>query len=115
MFLSSHVLSEVELLADRVAILRRGRLVKIARVKDLRRSARQRVDLYFHDRVDAAPFTRIPEVVESRHADGVVHLVVEGSVERVLRTAARLHAYRIVSPEADLEDVFLEYYEDAPS
>jgi ABC-2 type transport system ATP-binding protein len=41
-----------------------------------------------------------------------VHLVVEGSVERVLRAAARLHAHRIVSPEADLEDVFLAFYQD---
>jgi ABC-2 type transport system ATP-binding protein len=114
-FLSSHVLSEVEELADRVAIIRRGRLVKLAGVHELRRRARQRIDLYVSGTPDAAPFKRIPEVVEARATRGVVHLVVDGSVERVLRAAARQHVHRIVSPEADLEDVFLEFYRDEPS
>ncbi|MGH2759925.1 MAG: ABC transporter ATP-binding protein [Actinomycetota bacterium] len=108
--LSSHVLAEVEDLAGRVGILRRGRLVKVARVGELRRRARQHIDLYFDGGADAEPFARIPEVAEATASDGVVRLIVEGSVERVLRTAARLHAHRIVSPEADLEQVFLDFY-----
>ena len=109
-FLSSHVLTEVEDLAERVAILRRGRLVKLARVAELRRSARQHIDLYFDRRVDTKPFRRLPEVIEATAVDGLVRLVVSGSVESVLRTAARLHARRIVSPEAELEQVFLDFY-----
>ena len=109
-FLSSHVLNEVEDLAERVAILRRGKLVKVARVGDLQRTARQLIELTFEGRADAKAFARIPEVVEATSNGGVVHLVVEGSVERVLRTAARLHAHRIVSPEAELEEIFLELY-----
>lgn len=111
-FLSSHVLAEVEDLASRVGILRRGRLVKVAKVGELRRQARQHVDLYFVGKADAQPFARIPEVLEASASDSVVRLVVEGSIERVLRTAARLHAHRIVSPEADLEEVFLQFYTD---
>jgi ABC-2 type transport system ATP-binding protein len=110
--LSSHVLPEVEQLADRVAILRKGRVVKQGSVEQLRRQARQRMDLYFDKKVDLKPFRSIPEVVEATSENRTVHLVIEGSVERVLRTAARLHAHRIVSPEADLEDVFLSYYQD---
>lgn len=113
-FLSSHVLGEVEDLARRVAILRRGRLIALAEVRELRRRARQRVELHFDEDADAAPFRRIGEVVEASASGTVVRLVVEGSVERVLRTAARLHAHRIISPEADLEEVFLELYRDAP-
>ncbi|HYZ90766.1 MAG TPA: ABC transporter ATP-binding protein [Actinomycetota bacterium] len=111
-FLSSHALAEVEDLAERVAILRRGRLVKVARVDELRRTARQHIDLYFDRRVDAKPFARLPEVVEATAADGLVRLVVSGRVEGVLRTAARLHARRIVSPEAELEQVFLDLYRE---
>ncbi len=110
--LSSHVLPEVEQLADRVAILRKGRVVKLGGIDQLRRQARQRIDLYFDKRVDPKPFRLIPEVVEARSENKVVRLVVEGTVERVLRTAARLHAHRIYSPEGDLEDVFLSYYQD---
>jgi len=110
--LSSHVLPEVEQLADRVAILRKGRVVKQGGVEQLRRQARQRIELHFDKKVDIKPFRLIPEVVEATADHNTVHLVVEGTVERVLRTAARLHAHRIVSPEADLEDVFLSYYQD---
>ena len=112
-FLSSHILHEVEDLADRVAILRLGRLVEVASVADLRRRARQRIDLYIDGKADAGSFAHIPEVVEATSTAGVVHLLVEGSVERVLRTAARQHAHRIVSPEADLEEIFLAFYRES--
>jgi ABC-2 type transport system ATP-binding protein len=111
-FLSSHVLAEVEDLADRVGILRRGQLVTVARVDELRRSARQHIELYFDGSIDPAAFRRIPEVIEVSARDSVVRLVVEGPVERVLRTAGRLHARRIVSPEAELEQVFLDFYRE---
>ncbi|MEX0875378.1 MAG: ABC transporter ATP-binding protein [Actinomycetota bacterium] len=111
-FLSSHVLHEVDEMADRVAILRKGRLVKLASIHQLRQQARQHIDLHFEGKANAEPFARVPEVIEAHARGNSVHLVVEGSVERVLRTAARLHAHRIVSPEADLEDVFLAFYQD---
>lgn len=114
-FLSSHVLHEVEELADRVGILRSGRFVAVARVSDLRRRARQRLELHVRGRPDAAAFRKLPEVVEARTDHSVVRLVVEGSVERVLKVAASMHVHRLVTTETDLEDVFLALYrgEDA--
>jgi ABC-2 type transport system ATP-binding protein len=111
-FLSSHVLPEVEALADRVGILRRGRLVAVAGVAELRAQARQRLDLHVADGAGAAAaFAGIPEVVDVSVADSVVSLVVEGSVDAVVKAAAGLEVHRIVSHEADLEDVFLGYYQ----
>jgi ABC-2 type transport system ATP-binding protein len=110
-FLSSHVLPEVEALADRVAILRRGELVTVAGVDELRRQARVRIALHLSGPAEAAAFTNVPGVVEARAEDSVLHLVVEGPVREVLRVAAGLDVLRIVTHEADLEDVFLSYYQ----
>jgi ABC-2 type transport system ATP-binding protein len=112
-FLSSHVLPEVEVLAERVAILRKGRLVAVAGVHDLRREARQRIDLHVTGAADAAPFSVLPEVVEASATDGTVHVVVQGSVDRVIKTAAQLDVQRIVTHDDDLEDVFLSYFRGA--
>ncbi len=109
--LSSHVLPEVEALADRVGIIRRGRLVALAGVEELRQSARQRLDLYVDGDADPDHFRGVAGVVEVSTSPGVVHLVVEGSVDRVIKAAATMEVVRIVSHEADLEDVFLRFYQ----
>jgi ABC-2 type transport system ATP-binding protein len=111
--LSSHVLPEVEALAARVGIIRRGRLVAVAGVDELRRTARQRLDLHVAgaiDDVDLARFREVAEVVEVSAEPTVIHLVVEGSVDGVIKAAGALEVQRIVSHEANLEDVFLRYY-----
>lgn len=112
--LSSHVLPEVETLATRVGIVRQGRLVAVAGVEELRQAARQRLELHVAGAVgdaDLARFRAVPEVVEVSVDAGVVHLVVEGSVDGVVKVAAGLEVRRVVSHETDLEDVFLRYYE----
>jgi ABC-2 type transport system ATP-binding protein len=114
-FLSSHVLPEVEALAGRVAILRRGELVTVAGVEELRLQARQRIELRLARPADATRFAGVPGVVEAK-ADGThVRLVVEGPVGPALQAAAGLEVQRIVTHEADLEDVFLSYYQEQPA
>jgi ABC-2 type transport system ATP-binding protein len=109
--LSSHVLPEVEALAGRVGIVRRGRLVAVAGVDELRQAARQRIELHVAGEADAERFRGVPGVVEASASPGLVRLVVEGSVDGVIKAAAGLEVLRIVSHETDLEDVFLRYYE----
>ena len=111
-FLSSHVLPEVEALADRVGILRRGRVVAISSVHDLRTQARQRLTLRVRGEVRADELRALDEVVDLRVRGDEIALVVEGSVDRVIKAAARMDVVAIGAPEADLEDVFLMYYED---
>jgi ABC-2 type transport system ATP-binding protein len=111
-FLSSHVLPEVEELAGRVAILRRGQLVTVAGVDELRQQARHRMDIRVAGPADTSAFSTIPEVVEASADGQLIHLVVEGSVDRVVKAAARFDVVRVVTHEADLEDVFLAYYEE---
>ena len=116
--LSSHVLPEVETLATRVGIVRKGRLVTVAGVEELRQTARQRIELHVAGPVgeaDLGRFRAVPEVTEASAEAGVVLLVVEGSVDGVVKVAAGLEVLRIVSHETDLEDVVLRYYQGGGS
>ena len=113
-FLSSHVLPEVEALAGRVAILRRGELVTVAGIDELRRQARQRIDLHLAEPAepgDAARFFGVPGVVEAAADGSTIRLTVEGAVGDALKVAADLDVIRIVSHETDLEEVFLSHYQ----
>jgi ABC-2 type transport system ATP-binding protein len=114
-FLSSHVLPEVEALAGRVAILRRGELVTVAGVEELRQQARQRIELRLARPADAARFAGVSGVVEVQADDTRIRLLVEGPVGPALQAAAGLEVQRIVTHEADLEDVFLSYYQEQPA
>ena len=113
-FLSSHVLPEVEALAGRVAILRRGELVTVAGIDELRRQARQRIDLHLAAPAEpgdvVARFAGVPGVVEATADGPTIRLTVEGPVRDILKVAADLDVIRIVSHDTDLEEVFLSYY-----
>jgi ABC-2 type transport system ATP-binding protein len=116
--LSSHVLPEVQLLADRVGILRSGRLVATARPDDLRTRSRQRIELRLApdaatDDELARAFGGVAGVVGVEAQHGVVRLVVEGSVDDVVKAAARWPVEALTAEHEDLEDTFLGFYEEA--
>jgi ABC-2 type transport system ATP-binding protein len=111
-FLSSHVLPEVELLANRVGILREGRLVTVAGIDELRRQARQRLTLVVRGGSSVEPFRRLDEVVEVRAGGDTVELTVDGSIDRVLKAAATLEVLRMTTHDDDLDEVFLRFYAD---
>jgi len=109
-FLCSHVLSEVEAVADLVGILREGSLVEIASVAELKAKALRRLDLTFEGEVPADRLRAVPGVTEV-HANGRgVQLVVEGSTAELLAVAAPYRITGVVSHEPDLEEIFLTYY-----
>lgn len=111
-FLSSHIMSEVEAIADRVGILREGRLVADRDVSDIRSDATRRLDLRFDDPPDPAVLSAVPGV-RSVEVDGsTAHVVVSGSLAELCRVAAPYGVQNIVTHEADLEELFLSYYEE---
>ncbi len=112
-FLSSHILPEVEALASRVAILRRGRLVTVATIEELRRRARQRIDIFTAGPPPRGYFEAVPGVREVTYHDGGVQVVCEGPVDALVKAAAGLTIERIHTPGQDLEELFLEYYQGA--
>ena len=109
-FLSSHTLSEVERVTDRLAILREGRLVVVDSLENLRKVAVQRLEIEFAEPVDGDEFRRIPVVKEVRANGRILTIGFEGSADAVVKAAAG-HEVRAIRPrEDDLEDIFLRYY-----
>jgi ABC-2 type transport system ATP-binding protein len=109
-FLSSHILDEVERTCHRVAIVRDGRLVKVDLVRALRDLAHHEVDLRFPGPVPASEFARIPGVSDVTATDGEVHLRVAGDLGPVVAVAARHHVVDLASREPTLEETFLAQY-----
>ena len=113
-FLSSHVLSEVEHVSDRVGILRAGRLVKVSELEELRRVRVHRVEVEF------APGSRIPES-KLRGAPGVEDLAIKddritctvhGSIEGLLDAIKDSEVVDLVSTEPSLEEFFLSFFDE---
>ena len=109
-FLSSHILSEVEKSCDRVAIIREGRLVKLDTVEGLRDLAHHQVELRFAGPVPEAEFAALPGVSKVRLDDHVLRLRVAGAITPVVRAAARYELLDFVSREPSLEETFLAQY-----
>lgn len=111
-FLSSHVLPEVERIADRVGIIRDGTLVASESVGALKERAVRRLQLYFAAEVDPAAFSALESVqsVQTMNHGLAVAVEVEGSVEDVLRVAVDHRVVNVTSESADLSGVFLAYY-----
>ena len=112
-FLSSHVLPEVERVADRVGIIRRGHLVVVDDVAEIKRHAVRKLILRFADPVDPDAFRGLPAVV-TVHAlnDYEVEVAVEGSVDPVIKQAAAFETTSITADDGDLEAAFLSFYAD---
>ena len=113
-FLSSHDLDEVQRLADRVSIIREGRVVVTDTVDRLRASAPRTIELRFADPVAPEVFTRLANVRVVRTLDNRVVLAVTGPVAPLLRLAADAGAVDITARPADLDELFRTFYRDSP-
>jgi len=109
-FMSSHILSEVERTCDRVAIIRDGRLTKVDRVSALRDMAHHQVELRFAGPAPRADFEGLPGVSDLVSEDGTLRMRVNGAITPVVKAAARYELLDFVSREPTLEETFLAEY-----
>jgi polyether ionophore transport system ATP-binding protein len=107
-FLSSHILSEVEALSDRVAILRAGELVDVGTLAQMRHLSSLSIDATF----DGSPpdLSRIPGVTAVEVPGNHVRCQVVGSVEPLLGVLAASGVHQLLSREPSLEELFLAHY-----
>jgi polyether ionophore transport system ATP-binding protein len=108
-FLSSHILSEVEALCDRVGILRQGRLVDQGTLGELRHLSTQTVEVTFSDRVPQLP--PLPGVQVNQAGPNALRFEVSGSVGPVINALAGHPVTALVSREPSLEEIFMHHYD----
>jgi len=109
---SSHLLPEVEDIADRVGILRRGVLVREDTIANLRDVARHRLELRFAADIPPGLLDGVENISEIHVVDRTAHVVVDGSVAELVKRVADYDVDRIISYDEDLEDIFFTYYQD---
>jgi ABC-2 type transport system ATP-binding protein len=109
-FMSSHILGEVERTCDRVAIIREGQLTRVDRVDALRDIAHHQVELSFVGEPPTAEFEALPGVSQVVAEDHLLKMRVSGSITPVVQAAARHELTDFVSREPSLEEVFLAEY-----
>jgi ABC-2 type transport system ATP-binding protein len=111
-FMSSHVMSEVQQTAHRVGIVREGRLVTVERVETLRERAVRKVEIHFDAPVPAAEFAALPGVSDLRVEGLVLRCRLAGRADALVKAAGRHTVVDLLSEEPDLEELFFDYYRD---
>jgi ABC-2 type transport system ATP-binding protein len=112
-FFSSHVLSEVQEIADRVGIIRRGEVVEIAETQALIERAVRRVTVRFKQPIDPGAIAALPGISVIGHtADTLYQLHVEGDMDRLIKSLAAYPVGDLEIERTSLEEIFLAYYAD---
>ena len=116
-FMSSHIMSDVEKVCQRVAVIRKGELVTVEEVEALRSKAGQRVSIEFGETgpaITSEELARIPGVSMVRQSNGSFQFNIMGSMDPLIKTLSRYDVVRLSAEEAPLEEVFLKFYEEGP-
>ena len=113
-FFSSHILSEVQKIADRVGIIRQGKLVEIAQTDDLIKRALTRATVQFSEPVSRRLFDALEnvEILRANDEDRSYMLEVKGEVDGLVKTLAHYPVRELEISRPSLEDVFLDYYKE---
>lgn len=111
-FISSHILPEVEKISDRVGIIREGRLITLETVEKLRAKAARQIEVIFSKPADKTLFSKIDGVQDIEIVNNHLICRVIGSVDKLLKTVSKQEVLNIITHEPDLEEVFLTYYKE---
>ena len=111
-FLSSHVLSEVQRAADRVAVLRRGKVIASGTVDELRGKARQHVEIWFSEEPPIGALSELGELQDLAIEGRRVTATLSGPIQPLLALLARQSVSSMLIEEPDLEQAFLDLYRE---
>jgi ABC-2 type transport system ATP-binding protein len=114
-FLSSHILPEVERTCDRVGIIRDGKLLSVDDIGDLKAKALRTIVFHFAAPTPAAAFVHLPSVVAAEGHGDAVTLTVRGELDEIVKAAAQHTVVNVETREPSLEEIFLRTYRDGSS
>lgn len=109
-FISSHVLSEVQSLCDRVGFIRQGRLVEVSTLSDLLQKAPRRITVHLTEDTALDTLQNLPGVRTFRHDDGMAIFLYSGDINALLKTLTKYTLQNLEIADADLEELFMSYY-----
>jgi ABC-2 type transport system ATP-binding protein len=110
-FLSSHELDQVEHVAERIGIVRDGRLVAVETIATLKRRALRRVEVRLAGSIAGIERLReLPGVSDVSLTDGVLRLAIEGPMDALVKELAQLPVQTLTSEAPELDEIFRSYY-----
>ena len=109
-FMSSHVLSEVQSSADRAGIIRKGKLIAIDEVDELRARALRQIRVVFDSPVTNGEFAEIDNLTDVTVEGNVMRGRLVGDADGFIKHLGRHHVVDLISEEPQLEELFFHYY-----
>lgn len=109
-FLSSHILSEVERACDRVGIVREGKLVDVRAVEDFRKEKIRHMEIVFEDKVDLGDFKKLPQVISAERLNSHVRITVKGDIDALIKQVAQHTIVDLTFTQPSLEEFFMSFY-----
>ncbi|MGG1480901.1 ABC transporter ATP-binding protein [Bacillus smithii] len=107
---SSHILSEVQRLCDRVAIIKEGKIIKIEKISALHENNYKKFKMETTSKVDKS-FFQINGVTNLKVEDNTVSFLFKGNLNDILKKISQIEITNIWVDEPDLEEIFMHYYE----
>jgi ABC-2 type transport system ATP-binding protein len=111
-FLSSHILPEVEKVCDRVGIIRQGKLITVETIESLKSHSIRQLEIHFAAPVPKEKFVNIPGVRDIVVQDKSLTCTVIGSLDALVKASSRFEVVNIISHEPSLEDIFMTFYSE---
>jgi ABC-2 type transport system ATP-binding protein len=111
-FLSSHILPEVEKVCDRVGIIRQGKLVTVETIETLKSHSVRQLEIHFARAIPKEKFSNVSGIRDILVQDKLLTCNVVGSLDALVKAAAQFEVINIISHEPSLEDIFMTYYNE---
>ena len=107
---SSHILSEVQKLCSRVAIIKDGKIVKVENIKDLAKNTHKRFKLDSLAKIEVSQFSELKGVSDLVSVKGSLSFLYRGDINEITKAIAKLDLTNMLVEEPDLEEIFMHYY-----
>lgn len=110
-FFSSHDLSEVEKICDRVGLVRSGKLIALEHISDLKKKMVRRMEIYLKGKYNLMDFKDSNISVLDQQPDRLI-ITVKGDINPIIKTLAKYDLSNLVFPEPSLEETFMQFYKN---